>query len=192
MERDGLVNVAGDRHLELTPAGRTKAVAVMRKHRLAELLLVNVIGLEWENVHVEACRWEHVMSDAVERKLFTLLGEPSVSPYGNPIPGLEALRGGEVAGETAARTPTPDEAGLVRLDEFARSGGGKVEVRRIAEHIQIDERLMADLKSAGVLPGSDVDVVAIPRFGDAVGVGHKGSSSQVDPLVAHAVLVRAQ
>jgi DtxR family Mn-dependent transcriptional regulator len=192
MERDGLVNVAGDRHLELTPAGRAKAVAVMRKHRLAELLLVNVIGLEWEHVHVEACRWEHVMSDAVERKLFTLLGEPSVSPYGNPIPGLEALRGGEVDRETTARTPTPDEAGLVRLDEFARSGGGKVEVRRIAEHIQIDERLMADLKSAGVLPGSDVDVVAIPRFGDAVAVGHKGANSQVDPLVAHAVLVRAQ
>jgi len=193
MERDGLVNVAGDRHLELTPAGRAKAVAVMRKHRLAELLLVNVIGLEWEHVHVEACRWEHVMSDAVERKLFTLLGEPSVSPYGNPIPGLDTLRnsdGEEPAAPT--RTPTPDEAGLVRLDEFARGGGGKVEVRRIAEHIQLNEQLMADLKSAGVLPGSDVDVVAIPRFGDAVGVGHKGSSAQVDPLVAHAVLVRAQ
>jgi DtxR family transcriptional regulator, iron-dependent repressor len=195
MERDGLVNVAGDRHLELTPGGRAKAVAVMRKHRLAELLLVNVIGLEWEHVHVEACRWEHVMSDAVERKLFTLLGEPSVSPYGNPIPGLEALRSGtDIDGEITApmRTPTPDDAGLVRLDEFARSGGGKVEVRRIAEHIQLNERLMADLKSAGVLPGSDVDVVAIPRFGDAVGVGHKGSNAQVDPLVAHAVLVRAQ
>ena len=197
MERDGLVHVAGDRHLELTPDGRAKAVAVMRKHRLAELLLVNVIGLEWEHVHVEACRWEHVMSDAVERKLFNLLGEPSVSPYGNPIPGLEALRGGS-GGEPAAdlppptRTPTPDEAGLVRLDEFARSGGGKVEIRRIAEHIQLNERLMADLKSAGVLPGSDVDVVAIPRFGDAVGVGHQGTRSEVDPLVAHAVLVRAQ
>src|SRR3954451_15867958 len=100
MERDGLVNVAGDRHLELTPGGRAKAVAVMRKHRLAELLLVNVIGLEWEHVHVEACRWEHVMSDAVDRKLFTLLGEPSVSPYGNPIPGLEALRSGtDIDGE---------------------------------------------------------------------------------------------
>jgi DtxR family transcriptional regulator, Mn-dependent transcriptional regulator len=192
MERDGLVHVAGDRHLELTPGGRAKAVAVMRKHRLAELLLVNVIGLEWEHVHVEACRWEHVMSDAVERKLFTLLGEPSVSPYGNPIPGLEALRGGEVDGETTARTPTPDEAGLVRLDEFARGGGGKVEVRRIAEHIQLNEQLMAHLKSAGVLPGSDVDVVAIPRFGDAVGVGHQGNQAEVDPLVAHAVLVRAQ
>src|SRR5215211_162732 len=73
MERDGLVVVAGDRHLELTDAGRARAVAVMRKHRLAERLLSDVIGLEWELVHAEACRWEHVMSDAVERKLVLLL-----------------------------------------------------------------------------------------------------------------------
>ena len=189
MERDGLVQVAGDRHLELTPEGRAKAVSVMRKHRLAELLLVNVIGLEWEHVHTEACRWEHVMSEAVEKKVFALLGEPGVSPYGNPIPGLEELRGG--LSELPTRTPTPDEAGLVRLDEFARSGGGKVVIRRIAEHVQLNEVLMAGLKSAGVLPGSDVEVVGIPRFGDAVNVGHGGQRSEVDPLVAHAVLVRA-
>ena len=200
MERDGLVHVAGDRHLELTEDGRAKAVAVMRKHRLAELLLVDVIGLEWEHVHAEACRWEHVMSDAVERKLFSLLGQPSVSPYGNPIPGLDALRDGPggsaaegpVPRAATVRTPTPDEAGLVRLDEFARSGGGKVSIRRIAEHVQLNEQLMADLKTAGVLPGSDIDVVGIPRFGDAVGIGFNGTVSEVDPLVAHAVLVRAQ
>jgi DtxR family transcriptional regulator, Mn-dependent transcriptional regulator len=189
MERDGLVQVAGDRHLELTPEGRAKAVSVMRKHRLAELLLVNVIGLEWEHVHTEACRWEHVMSEAVEKKVFALLGEPSVSPYGNPIPGLDELRGG--LAELPTRTPTPDEAGLVRLDEFARSGGGKVVIRRIAEHVQLNEALMAGLKSAGVLPGSDIEVVGIPRFGDAVNVGHGGQRAEVDPLVAHAVLVRA-
>jgi DtxR family transcriptional regulator, Mn-dependent transcriptional regulator len=189
MERDGLVHIAGDRHLELTPEGRAKAVSVMRKHRLAELLLVNVIGLEWEHVHTEACRWEHVMSEAVEKKVFALLGEPSVSPYGNPIPGLDELRGGLT--ELPTRTPTPDEAGLVRLDEFARSGGGKVVIRRIAEHVQLNESLMAGLKSAGVLPGSDVEVTGIPRFGDAVNVGHAGQRSDVDPLVAHAVLVRA-
>src|ERR1700742_1468698 len=68
MERDGLLIVAGDRHLELTDAGRELAIAVMRKHRLAERLLVDVIGLEWEQVHAEACRWEHVMSEAVERR----------------------------------------------------------------------------------------------------------------------------
>ena len=67
--------------------GRQLATAVMRKHRLAECLLVDVIGLDYADVHEEACRWEHVMSEAVERKLLTLLGNPSVSPFGNPIPG---------------------------------------------------------------------------------------------------------
>ena len=57
MERDGLVNVEGDRHLELTVAGRSKATHVLRKHRLAERLLADVIGLDWAYVHDEACRW---------------------------------------------------------------------------------------------------------------------------------------
>ena len=92
MERDGLLTVEGDRHLQLSDEGRQLATAVMRKHRLAECLLVDVIGLDYADVHEEACRWEHVMSDAVERKLLGLLGHPSVSPFGNPIPGLEALR----------------------------------------------------------------------------------------------------
>src|SRR5215813_10155995 len=91
MERDGLLRVGGDRHLELTDTGRSLAVRVMRKHRLAECLLVNVIGLPWEDVHVEACRWEHVMSEEVERRLVALLGDPSVCPHGNPIPGLAEL-----------------------------------------------------------------------------------------------------
>ena len=63
----------------------------MRKHRLAECLLVQVIGLDWELVHEEACRWEHVMSETVERRLLEVLGHPTVSPYGNPIPGLAEL-----------------------------------------------------------------------------------------------------
>src|SRR3954452_23485985 len=95
MERDGLVVVTGDRHLELKDVGYAKAVRVMRKHRLAERLLTDVIGLEWPFVHEEACRWEHVMSERVERRLLDLLGHPHVDPYGNPIPGLEQL--GEVA-----------------------------------------------------------------------------------------------
>src|SRR2546429_3503685 len=69
MERDGLVTVEGDRHLALTDTGRSYAVSVMRKHRLAELLLVNVIGMPYEDAHDEACRWEHVMSEGVERKV---------------------------------------------------------------------------------------------------------------------------
>src|SRR5215204_1979837 len=91
MERDGLVVVSGDRHLELTSGGRLKAMHVMRKHRLAERLLSDVIGLEWEFVHEEACRREHVMSEQVERRILEMLNHPRESPYGNPIPGLDEL-----------------------------------------------------------------------------------------------------
>ncbi len=91
MERDGLVVVEGDRHLELTVEGRTRAMHVMRKHRLAERLLADVIGLDWAYVHEEACRWEHVMSEQVERRLLEILDHPTESPYGNPIPGLDEL-----------------------------------------------------------------------------------------------------
>lgn len=115
MERDGLVVVTGDRHLELTDHGRRRAVEVMRKHRLAERLLSDVIGLDWAFVHDEACRWEHVMSERVERRIYELLGHPTDSPYGNPIPGLEQLGGLE--GE-------PFAAGLMTLvqamNEYSR------------------------------------------------------------------------
>ncbi len=91
MERDGLLTVEGDRHLQLTAEGHSLAMRVMRKHRLAERLLTDVIGLDWELVHEEACRWEHVMSETVERRLLELLDHPTESPYGNPIPGLAEL-----------------------------------------------------------------------------------------------------
>jgi DtxR family transcriptional regulator, Mn-dependent transcriptional regulator len=182
MERDGLLVVSDDRHLELTDEGRARAVSVMRKHRLAERLLVDVIGLEWEHVHAEACRWEHVMSEAVERRLVELLGYPTTSPYGNPIPGLDELGMGEPA--------SPVEPDLVRLDEVARHGGGRVEVRRIAEHVQLDHDLMSTLKAAGVVPGSQIEVTA-GRPSAKVGVYSAGRSTELLPAVAHAVLVRA-
>jgi len=192
MERGGLVIVAGDRHLELTDEGRSRAIAVMRKHRLAERLLIDVIGLEWELVHAEACRWEHVMSDAVERKLVQLLDNPTTSPYGNPIPGLDELaRLPEVASRTVSAPPVL-EVGLQRLDEVARRGGGWVEVRRIAEHVQVDTDLMGELKDAGIVPGHNVHVQAVMRFDDAVLVSSEGYDSSVAPLIAHAVLVRAR
>ncbi|GEL24420.1 dihydrofolate reductase [Pseudonocardia sulfidoxydans NBRC 16205] len=193
MERDGLVVVAGDRHLELTESGRSRAISVMRKHRLAERLLTDVIGLEWELVHAEACRWEHVMSDAVERKLIALLDNPTISPYGNPIPGLGKLsEPQDLTGPSNAAAPPPLEVGLQRLDEFARRGGGKVEVRRIAEHVQVDADLMGELKLAGIVPGREVQVRSISRFGDSVPVVADDEESPVAPLIAHAVLVRAR
>ena len=92
MERDGLVVVSGDRHLELTDDGRRKAVHVMRKHRLAERLLSDVIGLEWEYVHEEACRWEHVMSEQVERKLLDDARPPHRVALRQPDPRARRAR----------------------------------------------------------------------------------------------------
>ena len=91
MERDGLLHVADDRHLALSETGRTLAMRVMRKHRLAECLLVDMLKLPWEDARAEACRWEHVISESVERRVFELLGHPDRCPHGNPIPGLSEL-----------------------------------------------------------------------------------------------------
>lgn len=126
----------------------------MRKHRIAECLLVDVIGLEWEEVHEEACRWEHVMSETVERKVLAMLGHPTQSPYGNPIPGLDEL------GDTKAEGEGFDAA-LVTLDAL-RPGeaGASVVVRRIGEPIQTDEVLMRTLRRAGIRPGATVRVAA--------------------------------
>jgi DtxR family Mn-dependent transcriptional regulator len=184
MERDGLVIVADDRHLELTDHGRELAIAVMRKHRLAERLLVDVIGLEWEQVHSEACRWEHVMSEAVERKLVRLLDHPTTSPYGNPIPGLDKL------GEGDEPAP-PVEAGLLRVDEVARRGGGTVEVRRIAEHVQLDTVTLTELRSVGIVPGGTVVVSAMER-GLGIEVKGAGNTMRIQLPIAHAVLVHAR
>ena len=86
MEKHGLLTVEPDRHLELTDEGRKKAVEVMRKHRLAERLLSDVIGLDIEYVHDEACRWEHVMSDHVEKRTM------NVPFLWRLLPAIPALR----------------------------------------------------------------------------------------------------
>jgi DtxR family transcriptional regulator, iron-dependent repressor len=177
MERDGLLNVEGDRHLALTEAGRVKAIAVMRKHRLAELLLVNVIGMPYEEAHEEACRWEHVMSEAVEQKVYELLGKPSRSPYGNPIPGLE---------EFGPVTSEPD--GTERNLAFPGLAG-KVVVSRICESVQTDAEVLRQLHSAGMDPGANV-VVAQER--DSVIVERDGELVRLPREVASRVFVAAR
>ena len=149
MERDGLLSLADDRHLELSVPGRQKAVRVMRKHRLAERLLVDVLGLEWEYVHEEACRWEHVMSERVERKILALLGEHRESPYGNPIPGLDELGG-----------PLNEDfrRGVTNLVELMADGPTVVTVRRIGEPAQVDPGALNLLTQAGLMPGRRVRV----------------------------------
>ncbi|MEV7600201.1 metal-dependent transcriptional regulator [Kitasatospora sp. NPDC089797] len=183
MERDGLLQVAGDRHLELTEDGRRLAVRVMRKHRIAECLLVDVIGLEWEQVHEEACRWEHVMSETVERKVLAMLGHPTQSPYGNPIPGLDEL------GDTKAEGEGFDSA-LVPLDTV-RPGeaGADVVVRRIGEPIQTDSELMSTLRRAGIRPGSTVKVTA-GAGGVLVGTGDNAAELGKD-IAQHVFVAQA-
>jgi DtxR family Mn-dependent transcriptional regulator len=92
MERDGLLHVAGHRQLALTETGRALATQVVRKHRLAECLLADVFQLPLAEVQTEACRWEHVISESVERRLVELLGHPDRCPHGNPIPGATRSR----------------------------------------------------------------------------------------------------
>lgn len=146
MERLGYVVVSNDRHLDLTDFGRGEAIKVMRKHRLAERLLADVIGLEWELVHEEACRWEHVMSEHVERKIMTMLNNPHVSPYGNPIPGLAEL------GSTQAH---PFIEGVVSVGNLDLSDPSKIyTLRRIGEPLQVDVQLLSDLKALGIVPGA--------------------------------------
>lgn len=179
MERDGLVSVQGDRHLVLSEQGRALATRVMRKHRLAECLLVDVIGLGWEDVHAEACRWEHVMSEQVERKLLDLLEHPKESPFGNPIPGLEEL--GEGANEA-------EEQDVRALRTVAGPSRTQVVVRRIGEPIQTDHDLMASLKRAGAVPGGSVTVQESPG---GVLVGSHGETAELTADVASHVFVSA-
>ena len=163
MERDGLVSLAGDRQLAFTDHGRLTATRVMRKHRLAERLLVDVIGLELPFVHEEACRWEHVISKRVERKILGLLGGDHTSPYGNPIPGLEEL------GDS--QPPESFRKGLTTLADAADDHRRDVLVRRIGEPIQTDHETLALLADAGVLPGSSVSVRRDGQRVVAVGQG---------------------
>lgn len=161
MERDGLVELSGDRHLELTDEGRARATSVMRKHRLAERLLLDVIGLDWSDAHVEACRWEHVMSDQVEQRLITLLNHPTTSPYGNPIPGL------------AEPGMTSPATALSAAD--AAATGGRFRVRRIIEVVQNDPQLMRRLHLANIVPEA---IVTLRLVGDRVLM--TGSAGEVD------------
>ena len=179
MERDGLVTVEGDRHLQLTEQGMHLATRVMRKHRLAERLLVDVIGLDWELVHAEACRWEHVISESVERRLLDLLDHPTESPYGNPIPGLAEL--GASDGETFM-------SGVVPLSEVAGRETRRVRVRRISEEMQKDEELMGVLRRIGAQPGESVAVVGTD---EGVMLGSGGETAEIVSEAADHIFVTA-
>jgi DtxR family Mn-dependent transcriptional regulator len=157
----------------------------MRKHRLAERLLLDVIGLDWEDVHIEACRWEHVMSEAVERRIVGMLSGPLVCPHGNPIPGLDELG--------VARGAAGDEAdSLVTLTQAAHrqddtGSSATVLVERISEQLQPDAALMHRLSECGLRPGSQVKV---STSADAIEVWSDAGPLPLERTVADHIFVR--
>jgi len=135
---DGYLDIS-NRVVTLTPKGRGRAERVVRKHRLAERLLIDVIGLAWDKAHEEAGRWEHVISDEVEGLLVELLGNPSTCPHGNPIPG----------GPPVAR----------RLSALAGCGpGDRVRLERVTEQVEVDRDALTYLATNGFIPGANAEV----------------------------------
>jgi DtxR family Mn-dependent transcriptional regulator len=149
LEDDGYVRRAG-RLVQLTDSGSALAEKVVRKHRLAERLLVDVIGLEWYKVHKEAGRWEHVISDEVEARLVELLGDPGTCPHGNPIPG------------SATEAP-PAQLPLSKV-----APGSSVRLERISEDLEMDMSSLAYLDEHGFIPGASATVVSVGPDGTIV------------------------
>ncbi len=133
LEADDLI-VRTSRQIAMTSKGASLAEGVVRKHRLAERLLVDIIGLDWDKAHVEAGRWEHVISDDVEERLVILLGNPTTCPHGNPIPGVE-----------------PDGPEQRRLAEA--QPGERIRLERITESVEHDAESLTYLGDHGLTPG---------------------------------------
>jgi DtxR family Mn-dependent transcriptional regulator len=140
LRKEGYV-VIKDRVVSLTDSGRVMAESVVRKHRLAERMLVDMIGLPWHKAHVEACRWEHVISDEVEERLMALLDNPPTCPHGNPIPG--------------AAGPERDLHALADAKP-----GDHVRLERVTEQVEVDLEALVYLDSHGFIPGVDAEVRA--------------------------------
>ncbi len=141
LEREGYLTLDSGRVLHLTEAGRSYGTSMLRRHRLAELLLVDVLKMPWAHVHEEACRLEHAISPLVEDHLVALLGDPGTCPHGNPIPGSRHVV----------------DPGPLQPLSGVRAGATCV-VRRIDEHLQTRVDDMRLLEAAGLLPGREVQV----------------------------------
>lgn len=178
MERDGLIVVESDRSLSLTERGRELATSVMRKHRLAERLLTDVLNLEVSQVHAEACRWEHVMSEEVERRMLKVLDDPTRSPFGNPIPALDEL------GYTE---PTEKDLGT-RASDLTLTEPTRVEVVQINEILQLDSEHYSSICRFGIERGAEVTLERTDNGSISV-VTDSGSRVHLAPELAHALRV---
>jgi DtxR family Mn-dependent transcriptional regulator len=165
----GFTELREDRSIRLTEKGRTLATTVVRRHRLAERLLADVIGLEWEKVHREAARWEHAISADVEKKLVELLGDPMTCPHGNPIPGTK---------RTASAVAT------IRLTD---ADPGRVTVARISEKLELDDDGLQLIARASLIPGTSATIVR--RDAAGVLVLTPAGEHMVPPAVAEQMFV---
>jgi DtxR family transcriptional regulator, iron-dependent repressor len=146
LEADGLIERSA-RQITMTRSGAALAQGVVRKHRLAERLLVDIIGLDWDKAHVEAGRWEHVISDDVEARLVVLLGNPLTCPHGNPIPG-------------ANRVTEPGRAGPGQRSLADAQPGDRIRLERVTESIEHDSASLSYLGDHGLTPGTTATIRA--------------------------------
>jgi DtxR family Mn-dependent transcriptional regulator len=140
LREGGYIDVDG-RELSLTPAGRQLATSVIRKHRLAERLLADILGLAWHKVHQEADRWEHVISDEVEARLIEVLHNPATCPHGSPIPG------------SGIQVPPGTNMTEVNIGE-------RVRLIRVTEMVEVDHDALVYLDEHNFIPGSQATVAA--------------------------------
>ncbi|OHV41625.1 MULTISPECIES: metal-dependent transcriptional regulator [Pseudofrankia] len=177
LAHEGLVSLAEDRTVQFTEKGLLRATAVMRKHRLAELLLTKIIGLDWALVHNEACRWEHVISDEVEARLTVILGDPKRCPFGNEIPPpTDQLTGGN-------GNPTS----LLASADLAGGKSRPVTVGWISERLQAHEGTMRRLHENGIIPGAPI---VVESHGDLVSIRQETDApSEIDRRTASLVYV---
>src|SRR5258707_1938163 len=138
LEREGLVSLDGHKEVHLTAAGKTQADSVVRRHRLAERFLVEVLGFEWWKTHEEAERLEHAMSAEMEARMVRVLGDPQTCPHGNPMPGVTAK-------------PTRP------LETLAH--GERAAVERIPDQFEHEPGFLEYLDSQGVKPGVTLEMI---------------------------------
>ena len=163
LESEGLIE--GGRQIVLTEAGLELAETVVRRHRLAERFLTDILGLSWADAHLEAGKWEHVISPLVERAMMERLDGPTTCPHGNPIPGTQYV--------------APD---LVALETI--SVGAEFVVQRITEELEFTDGMLDFLEQSAIVPGSRGRILAVSPDGTAtlqigdtpVGVGEFATS----------------
>lgn len=146
--RSGYIEMDNRRHVALTEEGIRAAEAVLRRHRLTERFLVDMLGMQWHQVHEEACRLEHFISGAVEERVISSLNQPTTCPHGNPIPGQVHN----------ARTYLKDKQ-AVRFSDIA--AGEQVKILLISEVVEDEEALILYLHEKGLIPGIQITKVAL-------------------------------